>query len=95
MVNLPIQLTKNFGGAPCHMQGTGGPISVVELKKQVSREVEQQCGILDNTLGLGARRLHFYSCYMTVTKLLPVSLTPSTPIHHLPAQQACLLTGKT
>lgn len=54
--------------------------------------MEKQRGILDNTLGFGVRRLRFYSCYMTVTKSLPVSLTPSTLIHHLSAQQACFLT---
>lgn len=57
--------------------------------------MEKQCGILDNTLGFGVRRLRFYSCYMTVTKSLPVSLTPSTLIHHLSAQQACFLTCHT
>lgn len=59
------------------------------LKKKQSMQMEKQCGTLDNMLGFGVRRLRFYSCYMTVTKSLPVSL----PLHSHPSS-VCTAYGK-
>lgn len=92
MLNLPIQLTYwklVVLIVTCRVHRIQSP-AAAELKKQVSTEMEQQSGILDNTLGLGVRRLCFYSCYMTVTKLLPVSLTTFHP-HPSSASTASLL----